>query len=1840
MRQTKKDIPQSPADRWKDRFHRKVFHNNLFYENFSIYVSRPTFDLLRRSDEKGRETYSQVKDVLDTLLNETHKDYQPWDYVGIKDENDFVICTKNPSLVEDGQPITLVSGPYDVKEEMKNCRKALLIHVDFDIEIDSISSSTSKKISRIQSDPIYTLNSQDNNVNQDLVKRLVGNDNLQIMDYISFDLSAARLLPTDLILDEDESEQNFRRILLQQFNEIRLIDDVTQVNYEQILAVNRFDFNKSPMQNLSGRPGTGKSTIQHILVCETLLQTGDSRGKRKLLYMATTKRLLDEAKEEIKSILQLVYTRSYNQASKDIENIHFITEEDLYINNIGKYQRIGEGSIRGVLDQIKSNEYIPRGKKSRWKYWLEQGHEGELVRILNNFIYGVFGSPSKYLNWLGKTSEDDAIIKKFTSPINLISPGLETTSNIQPIYFWNPLLTSKSEQKRKSGCARIRDLQSFLSDEDGLQQYLHDADLGIDGIWNQSGRIFASSLEIEKLQQPYKEFDSSNLPNTWKIATEDGGFDAIFVDESQDFSVVTYSILLRFFSNRKRTDTFARKPFAFIATGDEYQTIRGSLFQGNMLHINTMYEDWKKYLISISNDSRWTLADGLQNPSRNSLIANYRNFDTAVAVINNIVEKMYDVGRSAMPNLRRAVKSNRADVERKGLITSIFDDASNGEVYNNWELIIDQLIEQQKTVGRGEECDVKVALVLPLDKIKSENNVFDNLEKLCKNVSSDLEKKIRNLIGKLREMQKDTDLYSLSDWFDRISDVGIFDIEGIKGLTVPVVLTFYEPLENYNDEWELMQNLSYILVAVSRPQFGLFIHTKTIEDFGTLTKIPSCQKNTIPAPEGDASEGFAQFLKNSTTPATPLSKLLVLALTAAYSNIKWKRLNDKAKTIATPETKEFLHYLSKIFIFMKLNYIAGDTYETGVVQNIEQLQRILSDESSRSQIEVELNGEYITRKNSKHETISTLEFFIQLNLLSRIAISDGVEDGLFEKLFNSSRNLWDQKLNLLNDDGSFAKNQLSSTLQTYNWLDLFFSNKKKSENMLMKLNHFKDNPWSNNEIKRIYSSEFPDNTRLPRINVSPWNFPKPIDANFREPWMEEESYWTLPPKLFEYIIEETEDFSPFVKKKLNWLVKVSEREPENIVRWVSDNTLASDLVPLNWLIGVLCFDEGKSKSANLKTKILRELAKEVAESAEFSSHLTSLVMKYETKNDLEEFLDLIDKINTDRMLSEEIKSNFNSNLNTKKILVHWGEKYSSSKELTKIPVKILNLMKTNYPSDNVGESIEQINHLIQLNNDGSNRIIENVTAIRKTSFTGEKSDSWERDFASGRKLLNKILEIILENGSQNLINLCFEDKKNTGTWGRENVLKTVDLINWLSSDKAFNLSKVTNQVITPISRDGLEKVLSGIIFDGLETESIFNSYHSKRAQIAHGKKQWYEKDDWQWNWRAGGHNFWNTTGYERGFATKIVIDRFYNPRDSFDPQLYTNDQTLMGLIIANNFKNSENLNKENLEKMIKLFLSGGAELLAQESIILHQLVVNNQTSIHSLVNAFAKFLRVKPSIYTSHLNGEETKIKDLAPTINEIWGTGIKEVSKFLPSTLTDNLFSSMTSEEKEKMSELDGDLGHYATYGNFTNEKLDVKNFVNFTKNLSKSLTKYFKQMNYYHELLVLSSILENADFPKTMASQDAIDLLDTLLDETYEVNTYTNSPNLFGDISSGAITISKNTYLRYEIEGHQIVTNVSFKNKKFNSIISLLRDLISCWRDDDRMDKATEILSKYFGEKSILNLSGFNNQSEKKFEIKEKQYLSPKKSKLQSMFEMYDSLSDEEQKEFRNRILNQEEE
>ena len=78
---------------------------------------------------------------------------------------------------------------------------------------------------------------------------------------------------------------------------------------------------KSSAINMSGRPGVGKSTILHIDACEALLQRGELRGERRLLYLAATTELIEEAKSEIFDLLKHLYFWNSKNPEEDAKNI-------------------------------------------------------------------------------------------------------------------------------------------------------------------------------------------------------------------------------------------------------------------------------------------------------------------------------------------------------------------------------------------------------------------------------------------------------------------------------------------------------------------------------------------------------------------------------------------------------------------------------------------------------------------------------------------------------------------------------------------------------------------------------------------------------------------------------------------------------------------------------------------------------------------------------------------------------------------------------------------------------------------------------------------------------------------------------------------------------------------------------------------------------------------------------------------------------------------------------------------------------------------------------------------------------------------------------------------------------------------------------------------------------------------------------------------------------------------------------------------------------------------------------------------------------------------------------
>lgn len=1203
--------PKTPTDRWKDRFHRDVNFDLLKdgrHSQLSVYITRPTFEKLR-SSKKSEDTFNAIKEVLESL-NIRHSDVAnivdreiPW--IGIYD-NDKTFFSAIHKFERDESALemySIISGPYNVDKEMSGASNAVLIDIYEGSKFD-LKTEERININRyLNKDSICKLDSSGDliNVYQNMVKELIVDT--RGIEQLSFDLTAARLFPTEFMLLRSPNHHAFKKMLLQQFNEIRLIDDMTKVNYEQVSAINRFNINESPMQNLSGRPGTGKSTIQHILVCEFLLQPGIQRGERNILYLATTQALLDEAREEIKSILQNVYGRTKLVSNKLIKNIQFITEENLFLISPGIHRKLDRDNLREIIQKI-GNE-ISKKESDYWKYWLKDANASELYRILDVFVYGVFGSPSKFSEWLGNSKSNQEIYDLFTTPINLVKPDEKSVAQISPIYYWNPFAKNPSEKEISEGCKKIKSLTNLIFNHGGLMKYLQDYENENDGLWTPSGLIYSSAREVEEF------IKNENLNQAWKIAI-DTGYDCIFMDESQDFSAITISVLLEHFSNRNQRNGHSRRPFSFISTGDEYQTIRGNLFQGNMLHINNMYQDWKEWLITISSDSTYTLADGLMNPSRNSLVANYRNFDIAVRIVNKIVEWMYEIGKKNMPNLRRGVKANVADVQRKGYLASSFctdKDGNNDESSKpSWGAVIERLAKQT----RDNSEDIKVAMIIPQQEELNVDTIVDHLDKVSKTQVLPSESKehleeIKTNVKRAIDAGADSSVFS---------EYGIFDVESIKGLTVPVVITFYEDINQLENDWEKMQKLSHILVAVSRTQFGLFIVTDSLDDYYQITGEETVFSNSIDTDiDDDAADAFRTMMLNMTTSEIPESALFLQAINSAYSKTKWERILNKTKQMdKNAKYLKFLNNLSEILQAIRLRPSPER------VEKILHLINELGNEfnKSKNEIDFHLNGEYITEHNGKN--IKLLSFYIYNNLLARISYDDSEIEEMFEEIFENVQDDWDYYLDRQDDNQSnFAKTIMSPNQQTYVWLNLLFSRKKFDSQYLSKLIDYDLNPWSENNLN-LTPVEYPRNGSLPRVKISPWKFPKPNDESIEkfEPWMSEEAYWTIPPKLILDIIEKS-GLDRTNKNAIKWLTLVIEKNSEELLQVLLSGNEEENLLAINWLFCILShYKENIGlRDYGIENDLLQSLSDKVCSDNDVRDLIAKLIREYNTIEEIE-----------------------------------------------------------------------------------------------------------------------------------------------------------------------------------------------------------------------------------------------------------------------------------------------------------------------------------------------------------------------------------------------------------------------------------------------------------------------------------------------------------------------------------------------------------------------------------------------------------------------------------------------
>ncbi len=1613
-----KNAVLSPSARWKDRFHRTGLLGEL-----SIFVSRPTFDLLRRNDKKGTTTYEAVKDFIELIRDH-----------GSEQVAERCLLNNLSGLRLDHDDYMLFAiGPFNVETEMNKASKGLMIH----LEPDGKDRKTSVEEINVRDhfhnlDAHKPLDEDGWNACREVFEKLYPATQDQI-NPDAYDLAAARLLPSEPLVNEDYNQTTFRQFLLRQFNEVRLHDDSNKVNVEQVRAIDMYDYSKSTLLNLSGRPGTGKSTILHILVCEALLQKGPLRGERRLLYLATTVELLREARNEIRGLLEYVYKANPTQRKSSLEKIDFVTEEDLYT----RAPSSSDASIQNrkalakVLKEIRQSVAFTTHEQ-KWDYWTDEKNVDTLQRILRNFVYGVFGSPSEFCNWVPKGKDDREIRKRFEQPFNLLRPfdeklakdtgSEDLTSDIDALYFWDPDFSDL-----KLAVRRVRNLCHLLEVPGGLRDYLIDLKLKkMTGLWDPSGLIHRDT----------DEFSFHNLAedDEFKKRTQTTGWDGIFIDESQDFSIKTLSTLLTIFSNRgpQRKENF--NPFTFVAVGDEYQTIRGTLFQGGMLHINKLITDWMKILVSESIDSRHTLSENLPLPQKKSLRANYRNFEQAVEAINKIVQLMREIAQKK--GKKRAIKLNEYDVQRTGVIARIPTEASDDDDnIAGWEETLRILSVQLKNKfdQKKGEVDLKVTMIFPHEEFTNIKQIEDGLSRI---LEWGLNKRIETIVSDMLEFIKhqrevaergQKDLIDAKERDDgvlnvlgKLNEAGFMDIASIKGLTVPTVIALEPPTVQETEPWFVnMQALALSLVMISRPQFGLFIAASK-ENFRTLTGIFEEYHSTLP---GDLK--FQDRLANASVPETPPERLLMLALNSWFNKRSWQRVID-LEHIPDAATA-FAEWLKDIHIAIR-----NEEIETAM-EHLE-MDGVFKDHQSN---EKEIQQYLDASRFLDIRAITAARFFLSMQQTLR-ELLDG-SGGVTANRLIDLKEQWEAIETAMTAEDPTLRPTIAKETNSLRWMKLIFGKiTDEPEGM-------KETPW-NLETNTSPSFEKPikgpNALGLPRLRISPWRFSPPPGAENLELWMTEATRWTPSSKLLRRIVQEfvPRDKGKNTLQKTEWFLNFLDNNAKAMVDASIESALADkpDFRELHWLqsfcLEVGTKDVNPNKGLYLYDSLRTLLPSEIRENDKASEAISRWIVSQTSGNSIIRCLKQI------VLLSEEKakqKIEILRHLDTKSILMHWLDTTDVSALRNLAPeIKFLMTVNSGGIESNVVANLAKlvdfnsVSKLEKANRDsGSNDLTDYARGstgenFAKALFNLDISSDFE-NFADGElhrsmtsfterlfaSLLLKDSKTPDEDRSDTIASYLMKIASNptpmlalrrqdaqvlrwyenirapSGFPGAEVFTKTIDSHKRSSHDRAF-------RTIMSLMKNGSFS----------ELQSMFLSGSAQCIRLHNRKGNWPQKSELTMgsvdDWRRDGHN-WNWGALEGTGLSKVPSERFSSLSDI--ETISMNAQTFKAYLLLDHATREGD---EGLVPLVEQHLIKGGALMELKALRMYKAFRNPNSSLNALLNTYRDVLDLDRQMYLMHLDGKEKLVsrvsidhvpRFIGSKVYEWYGREIGNSSDLLP---------------------------------------------------------------------------------------------------------------------------------------------------------------------------------------------------------------------------------------------------
>ena len=1208
-----------PSWRWKDRFHRS---NPPFGLGIAAYVSRPTFDLLRSSSKEGKCAYHAIIKFLKYSTGELEQPLK-----GKQWSDDDGKLHSFSFKMGDGakQSLVILLGPFNVENEMDICKQGFLLHTipitkeDPPVEEENLDMPLVQEIfdQAEHFEPHFQLDTVANKDMRKIVepafKNVVSEEQFNKMSKDSMDFAAARLLPTDLYLELEKKGENprhimarTREILSRQFNEVRLLDDITKANLEQIQAIDMYRHSKSSAINMSGRPGVGKSTILHIDACEALLQRGELRGERRLLYLAATTELIEEAKSEIFDLLKHLYFWNSKNPEEDAKNIFqhidFAVQEDFFLREPGSLGPLTDFEL--FKQQVQNTEDDPS-----WNFWKEERNLRYLQRILQNFVYGVFGSPSDFCNWIPK-GPIEKLEERFTQPFNFYYPERrfvpdesdDLSSDFFATYFWDPGFNDE-RIGAKEAAKRVNGLADFLS-KGGLGDCLVDYSINkYTGMYDVGSVVHKTAEKLFFDKKSSRHHESVQENKRWSQILE-RGYDVILVDESQDFSALSISTMLQYFSNRGPHRDSNHAPFSFVCAGDEFQTIHGTLFQGAMIHINKIYTDWKMLLREQSSDDFNLLSDDLPNPIKLVLRASYRTSDLQTQILDNVVKMMREIAVGA--GHRRSVSISTYGIRRNGVIAGLPKAGSpENENLHNWVQVMQELLNQIKQIGEPDVA-AKVAFIFPITEIKNFDQVMEQMNDfrtmdphndvldILEEIERELKKQYKIIKNKFSTSEySDVDLNFIS----MLKEAGFCDIRGIKGLTVPVAVTLRPPVKlRKNARWfENMRNLSLSLVMISRSQFGLFIAAP--EDIVQLTIGDELWDKMSNEDGGKGlmhsslpdNDNFADRLANSSPSEVSPKLLFKIAVNEWYIERGWRRLQDSE--LLEQEFKEVVDKFRKIYIGIRANGISAYDEIEGLADFREKAKRAENtfgtlnyfSEEAHEQLQWFLLWQDLCRKNTEGASKS-----VKKNLIERIQIfykkmtSTVVENNVFSRSFISS---------LVTNDVAAQIREL-------------------------------DHPWNKNSQGILTLDTRDLDVVPPRFVTGPWKLTAPpnIPVEERKFWHQKSDYWAPPADVLRDVWHE-QPFGdhPVHAALMNWAIDWIEQDVQTIMQNALSRFKGGDVSYLAWVLRIVYSGEEDSpnKGRYLHGEIVNYLTQEIPKNKLLCEGLTAWMEQMDSTDKIE-----------------------------------------------------------------------------------------------------------------------------------------------------------------------------------------------------------------------------------------------------------------------------------------------------------------------------------------------------------------------------------------------------------------------------------------------------------------------------------------------------------------------------------------------------------------------------------------------------------------------------------------------